>query len=673
MAEPSDLTPNREEVMEENVQLEEENRQGETTEEMPAEAPQRPAVPEERTNKGKGKVAEEEVDDLVSEEAHSNMRKYYANKGFVAERRFKTPITPFKEMIEKRGWGTLCAHRRAGYAAVVREFYSNLVGRKDNTVYVRGVWVPYGAQAINQVYGMAGHKHGSKFKKLLENPDLKKVAEKLTDGKAQLRQEKGGSKILNRGSLTEEAKVWFYFIASVLVPTKHLSTVREQEAVMLYAILKGYKINIGAVIENSIMRYHEGNKRGLIPHPATVTILCLKAGVKGDWGTEEEVPLASPLLLTGVTKGPRNQRKKGVLIKTGEETPTEGQEKENSENPNVANTFTRADNEEQDEGSPMDFSFPLANSSPTQGRTFREQGESSRGTQGNKEIIEMLHSMQRKMEEREQRWNVQQQFRDHTYEVELKKRDQQLEDELQRREEKFEIKLRKQELKFEKELQRRENRFEAESKRREQEWEEKLKKKEEQMKEVLKKQGEDFKKDLEERDGKLFQRLKLIHDAFYNNQFRRDSQLLNIMKEKEEKHAKQWEEQIKKSQILYKSIQENFDTKLDKRDKDQRETEAYKQVEWLENLDLINNNLSKFLEVMTEMEVKMNNLGNRQDQLNEKVDLSNQIFIEEQAEKESKKRKERMEMKFPPFPDYLDTLDVDPPNIYSSKQKKKKK
>ena len=68
----------------------------------------------------------------------------------------------------------------------------------------------------------------------------------------------------------------------------------------------------------------------------------------------------------------------------------------------------------------------------------------------------------------------------------------------------------------------------------------------------------------------------------------------------------------------------------------------------------------------------MNNLGKRQDKLNEKVDLSNQIFIEEQAEKESHKRKERLEMKFPPFPDYLDTFDLDPPNVYSSKQKKRK-
>ena len=70
-------------------------------------------------------------------------------------------------------------------------------------------------------------------------------------------QERGDKKIINRGDLTEEAKGWFYFLASVMVPTKHVYTVREQEAIILYAILKGYKLNAGAIIENSIMKYHE--------------------------------------------------------------------------------------------------------------------------------------------------------------------------------------------------------------------------------------------------------------------------------------------------------------------------------------------------------------------------------------------------------------------------------
>ena len=203
---------------------------------------------------------------------------------------------------------------------------------------------------------------------------------------------------------------------------------------MLYAILKGYKLNVGTIIENPIMRYHEGNKRGLIPHPATITILCLKARVKGVREEEEEVPLKSPLLLTGVSKGPRNQKKKGVLIETRKEAPTARQEEENPETSPETNTFTFADNEGHDERSPLDFSIPLASSPPMQNRTFREQGESSRGAQENNSIMEVLNAIQKKMEEREKEWNLQQEFREGVYEKELKRRDHQWEEELKRRE-----------------------------------------------------------------------------------------------------------------------------------------------------------------------------------------------------------------------------------------------
>ena len=636
--------------MEEYVQTEEEIRQEEQLEAEPTEAPEAPAVSEGRTNKGKEKAREEEIEDFVSDEAYSNWKKHYANKGFIAERRFRNPITLFKEMIEQRGWKALCAHQKSGYTAVVKDFYSNLVGRKDNTVFVRGVWVPYGAKAINEAYGMAGHKHGSKFKKLLENPDFEKIAKKLTDGRAQLRQEKGGPKTLNRGSLTEEAKVWFYFLASVLVPTRHLSTVREQEAIMLYAILKGYKINIGTIIENSIMRYHEGNKRGLIPHPATITILCLKAGVKGVWEEEEEVPLTSPLLLTGVSKGPRNQKKKGVLIKTREEAPAARQEEENSENPAATNTFQFADNEGQNEGSPMDFSFPLASSPPMQNRTFKEQGESSRGAQENNSIMEMLISIQSRMEEREKRWSIQQKFREDTYEVELKRRDQQWKEELQRREE----------------------RFESELKSREKKWEDEISRREEHLKKIMEQKEEEFRKEMEKRDKDLLQKLQFSNEAFYNNQVNRDNQLLGILKERDAKQEEQTMENINGFKFLYMSLVKDFETKMEGRDKVLDDNDAYRRKVWLENLDLINNNLSKFLEVMIEMEKNMNTLGMRQDELNKKVDLTNELAQEKQTDKEKAKGKRRIEVKIPEFSPTLDTLDLDPPDIYTRKQKRKK-
>ena len=162
---------------------------------------------------------------------------------------------------------------------------------------------------------------------------------------------------------------------------------------------------------------------------------------------EEEVPLTSPLLLTGVSKGPRNLKKMGVLIKTREEAPAARQEEENPKTPPETNTITFADNEGQDERSPLDFSIPVASSPPMQNRTFREQGESSRGAQENNSIMEMLISMQSRMEEREKRRSIQQKLREDTYEVELKRRDHQWEEELQRREEKFESELKSREQK----------------------------------------------------------------------------------------------------------------------------------------------------------------------------------------------------------------------------------
>ena len=116
-------------------------------------------------------------------------------------------------------------------------------------------------------------------------------------------------KSIARGVLTEEAKVWFYFISSVLFPSKHLSIVRRNEAILLYALLKGYKINVGKIIENSILSYSRSKCKGLIPHPAIITSLCLLGGVEEEWGKEETYPRASPLTLTGVTKGPKNRGK----------------------------------------------------------------------------------------------------------------------------------------------------------------------------------------------------------------------------------------------------------------------------------------------------------------------------------------------------------------------------
>ena len=50
-----------------------------------------------------------------------------------------------------------------------------------------------------------------------------------------------------------------------------------------------------------------------------------------------------------------------------------------------------------------------------------------------------------------------------------------------------------------------------------------MSKREEQLKKILEHKEEKFRKEMEERDRDLLKKLKLSHEAFYNNQFDRDS------------------------------------------------------------------------------------------------------------------------------------------------------
>ena len=63
-----------------------------------------------------------------------------------------------------------------------REFYENMVGMREDTIYVRGVWVPFGQKRINEMFKLKELKHGSKFKKLVENPDYEKIIDLLIAG-----------------------------------------------------------------------------------------------------------------------------------------------------------------------------------------------------------------------------------------------------------------------------------------------------------------------------------------------------------------------------------------------------------------------------------------------------------------------------------------------------------
>ena len=213
------------EIMREYVQAEEEvhlepqhekrtNVKPETQPEEEEQAIEERATKRKRTaeHEKKGETKEEKY--FVSPKAQGLWNRQLADKGFLEERGLGKLISPFAKLIEKRGWGLFCEHKAPCFAALAREFYVNMVeNRDDNIVFVRGVWVSFGHKRINEIFKLKNLKHGSKLKKMVDNPNYDKILNLLTSRQGKWEAtKKNPHYAINRGSLTEEAEVWFYFI-----------------------------------------------------------------------------------------------------------------------------------------------------------------------------------------------------------------------------------------------------------------------------------------------------------------------------------------------------------------------------------------------------------------------------------------------------------------------------
>ena len=133
------------------------------------------------------------------------------------------------------------------------------------------------------------------------------------------------------------------------------------------------------------------------------------------------------------------------------------------------------------------------------------------------------------------------------------------------------------ELKWERQQQIREEFIEAAARRKERMWEESWRIREEEHKEELKKQEE-----------KMIERIKKNMQAFYNNQFKRDVDLLNIRKKKETEMENNMLRKIEGFKHLYQELFKEFERLMKDRDQQLEYSDEYRRKTWLENLDLIN-------------------------------------------------------------------------------------
>ena len=69
----------------------------------------------------------EKARNFVSDKAVALMEKSMKENGFIAKRGFKKLVSPFVEMLEKREWQALGEHKEPRCAAMVKEFFANMV------------------------------------------------------------------------------------------------------------------------------------------------------------------------------------------------------------------------------------------------------------------------------------------------------------------------------------------------------------------------------------------------------------------------------------------------------------------------------------------------------------------------------------------------------------------
>ena len=182
---------------------------------------------------------------------------------------------------------------------VVREFIANAQeGPSGYKAFVRGKEVRYDTTTINNLLHLQYNPTGPDEGETLLNDDAK-----MPEVTRIICQSRGTQWAIMKDEHTHfpskdlypHMKVWHHFIYARLLPTMHLSEVTKEQAVLLYGIQMGQKINVGRWVQSNISHaIYQGS--GGIPHPTLLTEL-IAAHCIYTSGTEVLKP-----------KGPLNQK-----------------------------------------------------------------------------------------------------------------------------------------------------------------------------------------------------------------------------------------------------------------------------------------------------------------------------------------------------------------------------
>ena len=166
-----------------------------------------------------------------------------------------------------------------------------------------------------------------------------------------------------------------------------------------------------------------------------------------------------------------------------------------------------------------------------------------------------------------------------------------------------------------KEMEEREKRWEQQQRIREEFLEAEFKRREQRWEQLLKQGDEEWKEEMERRERAFMQKLDSKINTFYNEQLKRDEDVLTSLEKIEENMEGSMLQKEEGFKYLYKEKFKEFGKLVEKRDKELGMDNIYRQKLWNDRLDQVNSNLVNMRTMLTELEGTMNHIGMRQDEL----------------------------------------------------------
>ena len=137
---------------------------------------------------------------------------------------------------------------------------------------------------------------------------------------------------------------------------------------------------------------------------------------------------------------------------------------------------------------------------------------------------------------------------------------------------------------------------------------------------------------MKRREKEFGEKMKASLEAFYNNQFRINEEVLTILRKREAEIEGNMIKNIKAFKYLYEEQFKEFGKLMKDRDKEMEDDDVYRRKNWHESLDLINKILSDMLSCISKLEITVNKMGLKQDTLINLVNLINDLISTNKAE-----------------------------------------